>query len=97
MRRHLRGALAEDARGAFADALANEFAAHCPVGGAAAADYRNRWLDLPGAGPGLVGIRFKGGDLAEPFVDVVVTTEPVATAKRCGREEIGGWLWVDLG
>lgn len=74
LRAHLRQGLAEAARRAFDPALAAEFAAHCPLPGVPPDAYRNRWLALPALGPALVGPRFRGGDLAHPFVDVVVST-----------------------
>lgn len=55
-----------------APALAVEFAEARPVAGATADDYGTRVLDTP-AGPVLAGIRFKGGDLAQPFVEVAAS------------------------
>lgn len=38
------------------------------------AHWANRWLDLPGGGWLLAGIRFRNRDNARPFVDVIATT-----------------------
>ena len=50
--------------------LSEAFFGHCPVAGACADDYRTRALDLDGFGRVWAGIRFKGGDMAQPFVEV---------------------------
>lgn len=55
-----------------APALAASFAEARPVAGATAEDYGTRVLETP-AGPVLAGIRFKGGDLAQPFVEVATS------------------------
>ncbi|MFN3431771.1 MAG: hypothetical protein ACK46X_17690, partial [Candidatus Sericytochromatia bacterium] len=51
-------------------ALSEAFFGHCPVAGACADDYRTRPLTLEGFGRIWAGIRFKGGDLSQPFVEV---------------------------
>ncbi|MNS60029.1 hypothetical protein D3C72_930050 [compost metagenome] len=50
--------------------LSVAFFGHCPVAGASADDYRTRDLSLDGFGRVWAGIRFKGGDLNQPFVEV---------------------------
>lgn len=62
--------------------LAARFQHHCPVPGAAPVDYQNRLLALEGSGWALVGIRFRGLDLARPFVDLRATSRPL----RCPDE-----------
>ncbi len=79
LRGNLRPVLAAEVRRVFDDDLAEEYRASCPLPGTTAADFRNRWLDLPGVGHALAGIRFERGDLARPFLDVIVTTEPPRT------------------
>ena len=64
----------------FDDELAEAYRASCALPGTTAADFRNRWLELPGVGHALVGIRFERGDLARPFIDVVATTKALLTA-----------------
>ncbi|MCO5167450.1 MAG: hypothetical protein M9894_13975 [Planctomycetes bacterium] len=54
-------------------AWAGGFARACPVAGAAPADYLQRVLPV-GGGAVLAGIRFKGGDVVLPFVDLVAWT-----------------------
>lgn len=50
--------------------LSEAFFGHCPVAGACADDYRTRTLSLDGFGRVWAGIRFKGGDMTQPFVEV---------------------------
>lgn len=50
--------------------LSEAFFGHCPVAGACAEDYRTRTLPLDGFGRIWAGIRFKGGDMAQPFIEV---------------------------
>lgn len=50
--------------------LSEAFFGHCPVAGACADDYRTRTLALDGFGRVWAGIRFKGGDVTQPFVEV---------------------------
>jgi len=52
------------------DDFARRFAASCPVSGLNCKAYRHRKLDVNGETL-LVGIRFKGGDVAQPFVDLL--------------------------
>ncbi len=52
------------------DDFAARFHAACPAPGTTAADYRTRRLAAPG-GTLLAGIRFRGGDLGFPFVEVL--------------------------
>lgn len=66
------------------------FARTCPVPGRRPADYRHRLLIGSGDDPTLLaGIRFKGGDLAWPFVDLFAWDRPVegqrAWARLCER------------
>ena len=55
------------------DAFARSFAASCPVSGLNCNAYRHRKLDVDGETL-LVAIRFKGGDVAQPFVDLLAWT-----------------------
>ncbi len=59
-------------------AWAEGFARACPVAGASARDYLQRALALPAGGEVLAGIRFKGGDLDQPFVDLVAWDRDLA-------------------
>jgi len=77
LRRHFREALADEAgwvgdtdfgRG-FRDAVGSP-------GIPEPLDWANRVLDLPGGGWALTHLRFRLGDLARPFVDVVATSVP---------------------
>ncbi len=52
------------------DSFAQRFAASCPVLGLGFDAYRHRKLEVEGDTL-LVGIRFKGGDTAKPFVDLL--------------------------
>lgn len=55
--------------------FAERFAHHCPVAGARTTDYLHRVVTF-GSDAALVGIRFRGGDMAYPFVDLLVCTSP---------------------
>jgi GNAT superfamily N-acetyltransferase len=55
------------------DAFARSFAASCPVSGLGSDAYRHRKLEVEGQKI-LVGIRFKGGDVTQPFVDMLAWT-----------------------
>jgi len=55
---------------------AASFQTSCPVDGAVAADYQHRWLAARGAPTLLAGIRFYGGDLAFPFVELLAFDQP---------------------
>ncbi len=68
--KNLQSELEGDLERFSSDALATEFQHHCPVAGAAAEDYKNRLLTVGGLEL-LVGIRFLGLDMNEPFVDVM--------------------------
>ncbi len=57
-------------------AWAETFARHCPVPGAAVDDYLQRIVPVQG-GHALIGIRMRGGDVAHPFVDVLLTAGEV--------------------
>ncbi|MBX3467819.1 MAG: hypothetical protein KF878_13120 [Planctomycetes bacterium] len=57
---------------------AASFAAGCPVEGARPRDYLQRVLPLPGGGEVVCGIRFLGGDVRQPFVEVVAWDRPLA-------------------
>jgi GNAT superfamily N-acetyltransferase len=50
--------------------LSEAFFGYCPVAGACAEDYRTRTLTLDGFGQVWAGIRFKGGDMSQPFIEV---------------------------
>lgn len=50
--------------------LSEAFFGYCPVAGACADDYRTHTLTLDGFGRVWAGIRFKGGDLSRPFIEV---------------------------
>lgn len=80
---NLRGELEEDLERSRSDALAAEFAHYCPVAGARAEDYKNRLLNVGGLEL-LTGIRFLGGDMAQPFVDVMYQSEAVLTSEHLG-------------
>lgn len=71
------------------DELAKGFAHHCPVAGADPNDYKTRLVDLPRFGRALVGIRFRGLDLARPFV-TVAASESLPT----GQDELRAALAV---
>ncbi|QDU47336.1 hypothetical protein Mal52_58650 [Symmachiella dynata] len=55
------------------EAFARGFAASCPVSGLSPEAYSHQVLDVDGEKL-LVGIRFKGGDVARPFVDLIAWT-----------------------
>ncbi|TWU13417.1 hypothetical protein CA54_22520 [Symmachiella macrocystis] len=55
------------------EAFARGFAASCPVSGLSPDAYSHRILDVEGEKL-LVGIRFKGGEVAQPFVDLIAWT-----------------------
>lgn len=55
------------------DTFARQFAEACPVPGVEAAAYRHRQMTVGGETL-LVGIRFKGCDVAQPFVDLLAWT-----------------------
>jgi L-amino acid N-acyltransferase YncA len=59
------------------EAWAEGFARACPVEGASARDYLQRVLSVAD-GEVLAGIRFKGGDLDQPFVDLVAWDRDLA-------------------
>lgn len=75
LRRQLSESLEEDVDRTDNQELAELFAHHCPVPGARASDYFNRWQPIRGLGWGLVGIRFWSLDLNRPFITVVASTE----------------------
>lgn len=60
------------------EAWAASFAAGCPVEGARPRDYLQRVLPLPGGGEVVAGIRFLGGDVRQPFVELVAWDRPLA-------------------
>ena len=66
------------------DTLAAEFQHYCPVDGSTTDDYKNRLLTVGGLEL-LTGVRFLGGDLTRPFVDVLYTSEPTLTPERLDR------------
>lgn len=87
-REHLRSELLAQVERIDDLVLARAFQQACPIPGAAAEAYRNAWLDLPGGGWALVGIRFRGLDRARPFVDLVATDRPLdasGTVQRLAR------------
>ncbi len=55
------------------EAFARGFAASCPVSGLSPEAYSHQVLDVEGEKL-LVGIRFKGGNVARPFVDLIAWT-----------------------
>lgn len=55
------------------EAFGQRFAASCAVRGCDAESYRHRLLNVGGETL-LVGIRFKGGDVTQPFVDLLAWT-----------------------
>jgi hypothetical protein len=59
-------------------AFAQAFAENCPAPGARPADYLNRIVPVPG-GRVLAGIRFHGGDLEQPFVDILAWDHDLLT------------------
>lgn len=73
--------LNEDLERLTSDALAAEFRHYCPVAGASPDDYKNRLLRVGGLEL-LTGIRFLGGDLSQPFVDVMYGSEAVLTSEQ---------------
>lgn len=48
----------------------------CPIPGAEPAHYLNRIIELGGLGHVLAGIRFMGGAIERPFVDLIATERP---------------------
>lgn len=61
--------------------LAALFEHHCPVAGAHPDDYKNRLLHVGGLEL-LTGIRFRGLDMAQPFVDVLYQSEVLLTPEQ---------------
>ena len=57
------------------DGFAARFAETCPVPGVDASSYRIQWI--PGRPGVLAGIRFKGGDVAFPFVELIAWDAPL--------------------
>ena len=57
------------------DALAAQFQHYCAVEGAVPDDYKNRLVRVGGLEL-LTGIRFRGLDMAQPFVDVIYASAP---------------------
>ena len=53
-----------------------QFRTNVGLGIGDASDWANRRVDLPDGGWAVCGIRYRGRDVARPFVDVVATTEP---------------------
>ncbi|PZE82712.1 hypothetical protein [Curtobacterium sp. MCBD17_032] len=47
--------------------------------------WANRWIELPGGGWAVTGIRFRGRDVEKPFVDVIATT---ATPDAAGIDDL---------
>ena len=78
LERNFAHALAGDLRRLESLELAEQFRHHCPVPGAEPEDYRNRLLELDGSGWALIGIRFRGLDLARPFIALVAASRPLA-------------------
>ena len=62
--------LRADIERVLSDELAKKFHHYCPVPGASDDDFKNRWLELPGLGRAIIGIRFWNLDLGRPFVAV---------------------------
>lgn len=66
--------------------FARRFATTCPVPGQPPAAYQHRLLTEPSSAPTLLaGIRFKGGDLAWPFVELMAWDRPVVGHRAWGR------------
>lgn len=57
------------------------FARACPVPGVAASAYQARILRQSGRATLLAGIRFKGGDVSLPFVDLLAWDRPLGSAQ----------------
>lgn len=62
------------------EAWGRRFAEHCPVPGAGARDYSQRWIEVDGDWH-LFGIRMQGTNIDRPFVDLVATS-----AAGCTRQ-----------
>ena len=56
--------------------FAERFQKGCPIEGVSVESYLHRVVETP-TGKVLAGIRFRGGNLSEPFVDVLAATNPV--------------------
>ncbi len=70
LRENVQATLRDEARYATSAEFAQGFARSAPVPGAVPDDYNNRALELPHLGWSLAGIRFRGQDLARPFVNI---------------------------
>ncbi len=70
LRENMQAALEDEAHYATSTKFAEVFARSAPVSGAGPNDYNNRALELPHLGWSLAGIRFRGQDLARPFVNI---------------------------
>lgn len=73
-------------------AFAREYQQHCPVPGVAdPGSYNNRVVELADGSRCLTGIRFRGGDLSRPFVDLVAvegTLDPLRIAEIADEVDI---------
>lgn len=63
------------------DALAAEFRHHCAVARAEQDDYKNRFTRV-GELELLTGIRFRGLDMTQPFVDVIYQSRPALSSEQ---------------
>lgn len=64
---------------------AARFHHHCPVPGAPRSAYLHRVLRSPRRPTLLAGIRFKGGDVQQPFVELLAWDRPIDGAQAWGR------------
>ncbi len=78
---NLQEELAGDRERLESDALAAQFSHHCRVDGAKQDDYKNRLRNVGGLEL-LTGIRFRGLDMAQPFVDVIYLSKPAPSLEE---------------
>lgn len=78
---NLRSELKGDLERLHSDALAAEFAHHCSVAGADPDEYKTRLLTV-GELELLVGVRFVGLDINQPFVDVMYQSGATLTPEQ---------------
>jgi hypothetical protein len=77
---------AEEALGRVEDEVwAARFQHHCPVPGAPRSAYQHRVLRAPRRPTLLAGIRFKGGDVRQPFVELLAWDRPIEGPRSWGR------------
>lgn len=68
--------------------FAATFARNCPVSGRAPQAYNQRIVELDSGERLLVGIRFKGGDVGWPFVDLVASSAPFPLVREEGMARV---------